>query len=67
METKMNQSTTERFIRIIVGGSFMLLATYIKMNFILVWILIILGLILMLTGLAGVCPIYSLFKISTNK
>lgn len=65
-DLKMNQSTFERFARIVVGGILLILATYVPMGGILVWVLVIVGLILMLTGLAGWCPIYSLFKISTK-
>lgn len=64
---EMNQSTFERFVRIIAGGILLLLATYVPMNTILTWILIILGLILMLTGLSGWCPLYKLLGIKTNK
>ncbi len=66
-EMKMNQSTFERFVRIIVGGILLILATYLPIGQILSWIMVILGLILMLTGLAGWSPLYSLLKISTKK
>lgn len=66
-EIKVNQSTFERFARIVIGGVLFVLATYIPMNTILVWILVIVGLILILTGLAGWCPIYSMLNISTKK
>jgi Protein of unknown function (DUF2892) len=64
---KQNQSDTERFIRIIIGGLFLLSTTYIPMNGILAWALIAFGLILMLTGLAGYCPCYDLFGINRRK
>lgn len=66
-EMKMNQSTFERFARIVAGGILIALATYIPMNTVLVWVVVIVGLILVLTGLAGWCPIYSLLNISTKK
>ncbi|OGC11954.1 hypothetical protein A3K48_05695 [candidate division WOR-1 bacterium RIFOXYA12_FULL_52_29] len=62
MEIKKNQSTTERFIRIILGGGLLLVATYVPMAAILVWLLLIFGVILMLTGLAGYCPIKALIQ-----
>jgi len=65
-DLKMNLSTVDRFVRIVVGGVLLLLATYIPMSSLLGWVLIIAGLILMLTGLAGWCPIYSALKISTK-
>ena len=63
----MNQSTFERFVRIIIGGILMLVSTYVPMNPVLSWILVTLGLVLMLTGLSGRCPIYAAFNISTKK
>lgn len=66
-EMKMNQSTFERFVRIIVGGILLILATYLPMGPALSWVLVIAGLVLMLTGLAGWCPIYSALKLSTKK
>jgi VIT1/CCC1 family predicted Fe2+/Mn2+ transporter len=67
MEIKMNQSTFERFARIILGGLLLLLASYVPMNALLSWIAVLAGLILMLTGLAGWCPIYSALNLSTKK
>jgi len=66
-EMKMNQSTFERFVRIIVGGILLILATYLPVGPALSWILVIAGLVLMLTGLAGWCPIYSALNLSTKK
>jgi hypothetical protein len=62
-----NQSDTERFIRIIIGGALLLAGTYVPMNGILSWALMLLGLVLMLTGLAGYCPCYGLLGMSSNK
>jgi len=62
-----NQSDMERFIRIVVGGILLLLGSYLPMNVIVSWVLMLLGLVLMLTGLAGYCPCYALFGINTNK
>lgn len=67
MEIKMNQSTFERFVRIILGGLLLLLASYVPMNALLSWIAVLAGLVLMLTGLAGWCPIYSVLNLSTKK
>jgi len=63
----MNQSTFERFVRIILGGLLLLLASYVPMNALLSWIAVLAGLVLMLTGLAGWCPIYSVLNLSTKK
>lgn len=66
-EMKMNQSTFERFVRIVVGGILLILATYLPVGPALSWVLVIVGLGLMLTGLAGWCPIYSALNLSTKK
>lgn len=66
MEIMTNQSTLERFARIIIGGGLLLLATYIPMSTIAVWILFLVGIVLMLTGLSGWCPIYALLKYSSK-
>ncbi|MCU0640935.1 MAG: DUF2892 domain-containing protein [Candidatus Margulisbacteria bacterium] len=66
-DIKMNLSTFERFARIIIGGIFLLVASYVPVSDLLAWLLVIVGLILMLTGLAGWCPLYSLLKISSKK
>lgn len=66
-ELKMNMSTSERFIRIIIGGALLMLATYVPMGMVLAWILVVVGVILMLTGLAGFCPVWSMLGINTKK
>ena len=66
-EMKVNQSPFERFARIIIGGLLLVLATYVPMSAALSWILVVAGVILMLTGLAGYCPIYATLGINTNK
>jgi len=59
---KMNVKPGERFFRIIVGGILLVVVSYVPLNAPLTWLLACLGLILMLTGLAGWCPIYNLLK-----
>ncbi|MBU0630056.1 MAG: DUF2892 domain-containing protein [Candidatus Margulisbacteria bacterium] len=62
MDIKTNQSTFERFIRIFVGGLLLLLATYLPLHVFFVWLLLIVGVVLMLTGLSGYCPIIALIQ-----
>jgi hypothetical protein len=62
----MNETTTERFIRIVMGGAIILLASYFRMPDLLFWALIILGVLLILTGLSGFCPFYYFLKIGTK-
>ncbi|MDD5383240.1 MAG: DUF2892 domain-containing protein [Candidatus Margulisbacteria bacterium] len=67
MGIERNESTTDRFIRIIIGGILVLATSYISMSTVLLFILLIVGLFLMLTGLAGFCPLYKLLGIRTGK
>ena len=62
-----NQNDIERFVRIIIGGALLLVGTYIPMNGIASWALMLLGLVLMLTGLAGYCPCYGVLGMSSLK
>jgi hypothetical protein len=62
-----NQSDTERFIRIIIGGALLLSGTYIPMSVVMSWGLMLFGLVLMLTGLAGYCPCYAVLGMNSNK
>jgi hypothetical protein len=64
---KINVGATERVIRAVVGLILIWAALYFTMPAVWVWILSILGLVLLATGLLGICPIYYLFKIDTSK
>ena len=66
-EIKKNQNVVERFIRILIGGLCILAATYIAMPTAGVFVLVIIGLYLMLSGLAGNCFFYRLMGIDTCK
>ena len=61
---KKNMSNLDRGIRVILGVA--LLSLILLLSGGIRWIGLI-GLIPLLTGIAGYCPLYSLFKISTNK
>ena len=63
----MNLSTLERFVRIIIGGVILMLAAYLEMSTLLIYVLVSIGLILMVTGLSGYCPIYGSLKYSSAK
>jgi len=64
---KINVGATERVIRAVVGLILIWAALYFTMPAVWVWILSILGLVLLATGLLGICPVYALFKIDTSK
>ncbi len=63
----MNQSNLDRFIRILVGGALLIATSYITLHPVVFWAVTLLGIILLLTGLTGYCPIYHLFRIGTKK
>lgn len=67
MTIQQNQSTFDRFARIILGGACILIATYISMSNVLVFALLILGLYLMFSGLSGHCLLYRFLGIKSNK
>lgn len=62
-----NQTDAERFIRILIGGALLLIGTYVSMAPAISWAVVVLGLVLMLTGLSGYCPCYSVMGINRNK
>jgi hypothetical protein len=64
---KTNESTLDRVIRVILG--FVLIGLYL-LGYVaggLGIVLLVLGAILLITGLVGFCPLYKLFKFSTKK
>ena len=67
MTIQQNESTLDRFARIIIGGALMLSTTYISMSDPLTFILLITGLYLMFSGLAGHCLAYKLLGVKTCK
>ena len=64
---KTNESGLDRLIRIVLGVVFLALSfgNVVTGGFGIV--LIILGAILLLTGVVGFCPLYALLKINTKK
>ena len=61
---KKNVGKTDQWIRIAVGIAALLVVVFVQSN--LRWLGLI-GLIPLITGLTGYCPLYSLFGICTNK
>ena len=61
---KKNVGQVDRWIRIIVGVALLSLILFLSGG--IRWIGLI-GLIPLITGLVGSCPLYSIFKINTNK
>lgn len=65
----MNVGFLDAIIRFVIGWVFIHLTTVLKVeiSFLLKWILLIIGIILVVTSVTRHCSIYSLFKISTYK
>jgi len=64
---KTNESGLDRVVRIVLGiVLFVLYFTGVASGTLGI-ILLIVGAILLLTGIAGFCPLYALLKIRTNK
>jgi uncharacterized membrane protein YkgB len=63
---KTNMGTVDRMIRFIVGLIMLILAFLILFG---VWqiVLWVVGGILVLTAIVGICPLYLLFRFSTKK
>lgn len=64
---KTNESGLDRIIRVIVGIVFLALYFTGTVTGTLGIVLIVLGAVLLLTGVVGFCPLYKLLKINTNK
>lgn len=62
----LNESTTDRVIRGIVGLILLVLALTSVVTGVWGIVAIVLGALLLVTGLVGFCPIYALFKMRTN-
>lgn len=64
---KRNESTLDRIIRVLAGAAFLLLFFFQVVGGTLGIVLLVLGALLMVTGVIGFCPAYALVKISTRK
>ena len=69
MEEKMkvNESTLDRGIRIVIGLLLLVLGFGGYVTGTAGTVLKVLGFVPLLTGLIGFCPLYSLFKLNTNR
>ncbi len=64
---KVNEANWDRVARVVIGIVLLYLGLSGVASSALGIVLDILGAILLLTGVVGVCPLYMLFKFSTNK
>lgn len=63
---KVNESKTDRIIRVAAGVLFLVLFLTKTVAGTLGIIVLVLGLALVVTGILGFCPIYALLKIKTK-
>jgi hypothetical protein len=64
---KANEASWDRIARVVIGIILLYLGLGGVVSGALGVVLDILGAILLITGIAGVCPLYMLFKFSTKK
>jgi hypothetical protein len=59
-----NEGTTDRTIRGMLG-LVLLVAAFVVLSGALQWIVTVISIILLVTGIAGICPLYRLLGINT--
>ena len=64
---KLNESNVERIIRVVVGIVFLYLGFGGALSGALAVVADVLGVVMLLTGAVGFCPLYAVFKFSTLK
>ena len=62
-----NESKTDRIIRVVLGVALFALGLFGEISQTLGIVLMIIGGIAIITGAIGFCPIYALLKFRTNK
>jgi hypothetical protein len=63
---KLNESNTDRIIRAVAGVVLLYLGFAVLAGALAI-VVDVVGVVLLLTGAVGFCPIYALFKLSTLK
>jgi hypothetical protein len=64
---KVNEASWDRIVRVLLGIALLFLGLGGALTGGLGVIAAIVGVVLLLTGLVGWCPLYALFKLSTKK
>lgn len=64
---KCNVGSADRIVRVVLGLVLLALGLFVISGGVLGWVLIVVGAISLVTGLASRCPAYVLFKINTCK
>jgi hypothetical protein len=66
-QMKLNESNTDRLVRVVAGIVLLFLGVGGTLSGTVAVVADVLGVILLLTGAVGFCPLYALFKLSTLK
>lgn len=64
---KCNVGSADRIVRVVLGLALLALGLFVVPGGALKWVLLVIGAISFLTGLASRCPAYMLFKVNTCK
>lgn len=64
---KINIGTPERIIRLILGVVLLLLPLVVTLGTLWTWVSVVIGLVLIATGILRFCPAWSIFGISTTR
>lgn len=64
---KLNESNVDRIIRVVAGVVLLYLGFGGALNGGLAVVADVLGVVMLLTGAVGFCPLYAIFKLSTLK
>lgn len=64
---KINEGPLDRIIRGIAGVALLALGLFGMVGGWLLWVVYLFGAILLVTGIVGFCPLYTLLKINTAK
>ncbi len=65
MKIHVNEGSLDRTVRIVVGLALLALGLLQTISGAWLWVAVILGAILLITGLVGFCPLYTVLGINT--
>ena len=61
----LNVGTIDRLLRVFIGLTLVYTALYATLTPLFVWLLAIGGLILIVTAISGICPVYKALRLSS--
>jgi hypothetical protein len=66
MQLHSNESTIDRIVRVVIGAALAALALLGSVGTPVLYVVWVLAVILIGTGLVGFCPLYAIFRFSTK-